>query len=296
MLELKRILCPVDFSEFSTRAYHHAVSLAQHYGAKLVVQHVVELWRYPSAGFAASVDLYDEFRQSLCAKGMQQLEDFVKANAYHGIQPELVAQDASAAADSILSFAQALKADVIVMGTHGRRGYDRLVLGSVTDRVMRKSPCPVLAVCCPPPESLEADHGLGHIHHLSRILFCADFSENSEQALEYALFVTKEYDAELTLLHVLEEAGSQAETEEAVARATEQLDELIPPERRQNFKIKAAVRAGKPYREIIQFALEGQIDLVVTGVRGRGALDRAVFGSTTYRLIQLGPCPVLVHA
>src|ERR1700683_3475799 len=120
MLELKLVLCPIDFSEFSTRAYHHAVSLAEHYGAKLVVQHVVELWRYPSAGFAASVDLYDGFCQSLCAKGMQQLEEFVKANAHDGIQPTLAVHDATAAADSILSFAQELKADVIVMGTHGR--------------------------------------------------------------------------------------------------------------------------------------------------------------------------------
>jgi len=55
------------------------------------------------------------------------------------------------------------------------------------------------------------------------------------------------------------------------------------------------VRTGKPYREIIQLAREAQIDLVAMGVRGRGALDLAVFGSTTYRVIQLGPCPVLVH-
>jgi nucleotide-binding universal stress UspA family protein len=84
----------------------------------------------------------------------------------------------------------------------------------------------------------------GHVHHLSRILFCTDFSENSEQALSYAISATAEYDAELTLLH----------------------------------------------------ALETQVDMVVMGVRGRGALDLAVFGSTTYRVLQLGPCPVLtVH-
>ena len=295
MLELKLILCPIDFSEFSTRAYHHAVSLAEHYGAKLVVQHVVELWRYPSAGFAASVDLYDQFCQSLCAKGMQQLEEFVKSNAHDGVQPELAVHDTTDAADSVLTFAQTLKADVIVMGTHGRRGYDRLMLGSVTDRVMRRSPCPVLAVCCTPHESLAVANEPGHVHQLSRILFCADFSENSERALEYALFVTAEYDAELTLLHVLEEVGSPAKTEETIARAAEQLDKLIPSERRQTLKIETAVRIGKPYREIIQFAQEAQMDLVVMGVRGRGALDRAVFGSTTYRAIQLGPCPVLVH-
>jgi nucleotide-binding universal stress UspA family protein len=131
---------------------------------------------------------------------------------------------------------------------------------------------------------------------LSRILFCTDFSENSERALNYAISATAEYAAELTLLHVLEEISTSAKAEEARATATEQLDTLIPQEARKTLKIKTAVRIGKPYRQIIQLAMEAQIDMVVMGVRGRGALDLAVFGSTTYRVIQLGPCPVLaVH-
>jgi nucleotide-binding universal stress UspA family protein len=108
--------------------------------------------------------------------------------------------------------------------------------------------------------------------------------------------VTAEYDGELTLLHVVKEAPSQAETEEAITAATEQLNKLILSEPRQTLKIKTAVRIGTPYRQIIQFALEAQMELIVMGVRGRGALDLAVFGSTTYRAIQLGSCPVLVHA
>jgi nucleotide-binding universal stress UspA family protein len=131
---------------------------------------------------------------------------------------------------------------------------------------------------------------------LNRILFCTDFSENSEQALNYAISATTEYDAELTLLHVLEDVPSPAKTEGAIATATRQLDKLIPPEGRKTVKIRMAVRIGKPYQQIIQFALETQVDLVIMGVRGRGALDLAVFGSTTYRVLQLGPCPVLaVH-
>jgi nucleotide-binding universal stress UspA family protein len=95
---------------------------------------------------------------------------------------------------------------------------------------------------------------------------------------------------------VLEEVPSPAKTEEAIATATEQLDKLIPQEGRQTLKIKTAVRIGKPYQQIIQFVVEGQIDMVAIGVSGRGALDRAVFGSTTYRVMQLGSCPVLaVH-
>jgi nucleotide-binding universal stress UspA family protein len=111
--------------------------------------------------------------------------------------------------------------------------------------------------------------------------------------LRYAISATAEYDAELTLLHVLEGVPSPAKTEEATAAAAERLDKLIPPQGRQSLTIKTAVRIGKPYPQIIRLALEAQIDLVIMGVRGRGALDLAVFGSTTYRVMQLGSFPVL---
>ena len=296
MLEIKLILCPIDFSEFSIRAYRHALSLAEHYRAKLVAQHIVELSRYPYADFVASTGDYAEFCRVLREGGKEQLEKFVKNHTHDEIQPELVVHQ-GVAPDCILSFAQKRNTDLIVMGTHGRRGYDRLVLGSVTNRVMRTATCPVLAICKPPHKSgaadVAADKGWGHVHHLSRILFCTDFSENSERALNYAISVTAEYDAELTVLHVLEEVPSPAKREEAIATATKELDKLIPLEGRKTLKIKTAVRIGKPYQQIIQLALEAQIDLVAMGVRGRGALDLAVFGSTTYRVLQLGSCPVL---
>ncbi len=297
MLEIKLILCPVDFSEFSVRAYQHAQSLAEHYRAKLVAQHIVELSRYPYADYAASAGDYAQFCRSLGEGGKEQLREFVKKHARGEIQPELVVHE-GVAPDCILSLAQARKADLIVIGTHGRRGYDRLVLGSVTNRVMRKTPCPVLAVCKAPQDSVSADMAAGEPrrHRLTRVLFCTDFSENSERALSYAISATEEYDAELTLLHVLEDGPSAGKTEEVIAKAAEQLDKMIPQEARKTLKIKTVVRVGKPYQQIIQLAQETRADMVAMGVRGRGALDMAVFGSTTYRVLQLGPCPVLaVH-
>jgi len=287
MLEIKLILCPIDFSEFSVRAYRHALSLAEHYQSKLVALHVVELWRHPSVGFTASAGLYEEFCQALCEGGKEQLQEFVKQSPNDKIQPELLVHE-GIAPDSILSIAQARKADVIVMGTHGRRGYDRLMLGSVTDRVMRKASCPVLVVSHAPDAS-----ATGAEHRLTQVLFCTDFSDNSKRALRYAISATDEYDAELTLLHVLEETPIPAKKQEATAAATEQLEKLISPEERKALRVKTAVRIGKPYRQIIQLAAELSADIVIMGVHGRGALDLAVFGSTTYRVMQLGPCPVL---
>jgi nucleotide-binding universal stress UspA family protein len=311
MLEIKLILCPVDFSEFSIRAYQYALSLAEHYRAQMVVQNIVELSRYPYADYVASQGDYAEFCRALYEGGKERLREFVEKHTHDEIQLELVVNE-GAAADSILSFAQARKVDLIVMGTHGRRGFDRLVLGSVTDRVMRTAPCPVVAISKPTYESAAHESGAHdsaheslsheprakgkerrHVHHLERILLCTDFSKNAEQALHYAISVTTEYNAELTLLHVLEEAPGPAKTKEAVATAAEQLDKLIGSQKRKSLKVKTVVRIGKPYQQIIQLAGEAQIDTVIMGVSGRGALDRAVFGSTTYRVMQLGPCPVL---
>ncbi len=295
MLKFKLIVCPVDFSEFSIRAYRHALSVAEHYKASLVALHIVEISRYPYADYAASAGDYDAFIQMMHEGGKEQLEEFVRKHTHEELQPELVVRD-GLAPDCILAFAESRKADLIVMGTHGRRGYDRLVLGSVTNRVMRRAPCPVLAICKPQLEAAVGEAERRHVHHLNRILFCTDFSENSERALGYALSAAAEYDAELILLHVLEDTQSRAKTEEAIAKATKELDKLISPEVRKTLRIKTAVRNGKPYEQIIQFAEEEHVDMVAMAVRGRGALDLAVFGSTTHRTLQLGPCPVLaVH-
>ena len=214
MLEIKSILCPVDFSEFSVSAYSHALSLAEHYRAKLVAQHIVEPWQHPYVSIVVSAELYDKYVQELREIAKKQLQEFVKNHTHDALQPELVVS-VGMAPDAVLSFAQEQNTDIIVMGTHGRRGFDRLMLGSATDRVVRTAPCPVMAVCKPPHDSLATGKEQSHVHHLSRILFCADFSEHSARALEYALSATAEYDAELTLLHVLEEVRGPAKAQKA---------------------------------------------------------------------------------
>ena len=295
MLEIKVILCPIDFSEFSVRAYLYAQSLAEHYGAKLIAQHVVEVSRYPFADYVASTGDYAEFCRALHEGAKQRVDAFLMTHSHDPTHAEYVVHEGTAP-DCILSYAETCKADLIVIGTHGRRGYDRVVLGSVTNRVMRRTSCPVLAICTSQQESVAETQDEKHVHRLRRLLFCTDFSENSERAFRYAVSATDEYDAELIVLHVLEESRNSAKTRAEIATVNEQLDKMISPEIRKELKIKTAVRVGKPYQQIIEFATEIHADTIVMGVRGRGAVDLAVFGSTTYRVLQLGPCPVLaVH-
>lgn len=295
MMEIKVILCPVDFSEFSIRAYLYARSLAEHYGAKLVAQHIVEVSRYPFADYVASTGDYADFYRTLHDGATERLQAFLKTHGQGPTHSEFVVHEGSAP-DCILSYAEKCQADLIVIGTHGRRGYDRVVLGSVTNRVMRRTSCPVLAICTQQQESVTETQDGKHAHQLRRILFCTDFSENSERAFRYAVSATDEYSAELIVLHVLEESRNSSKVQTGIATATEQLDKMIPQEIRKSLKTRTVVRVGQPYQQIIEFAAEIHADTIVMGVRGRGAVDLAIFGSTTYRVLQLGPCPVLaVH-
>src|SRR5271154_1919125 len=104
MLEIKLILCPVDFSEFSVRAYHHALSVAGHYQAKVAALHVVDLSRHPSLGFAATADLYYESTRALYEDAEEQLREFVKRHTNSEIQPELSVELGNVP-DAIRSFA-----------------------------------------------------------------------------------------------------------------------------------------------------------------------------------------------
>jgi nucleotide-binding universal stress UspA family protein len=289
-MAIERILCPVDFSKFSVWAFTHASSLAQHFGAKLFVQYVVELGQYPSADFAPNAYAYDEFCSTLLSQGEAQLRAFIQAHRKYEVAPECIASKGMAA-DSVLSFAKQQAIDLIVMGTHGRRGFERLMLGSVTEKVLRMAQCPVLAV--PEPRSdFAASTTSGDEIQLRQIVACTDFSESSYEALHYGISVAEEYHANLTLVHVLEDVSTPGCVENTTT-AYKRLDGLIPTQTKLTSRITTAVRIGRAYREISQLARESYADLVIMAVHGRNSLDDAVFGSTTYRVIQSGVCPVL---
>jgi nucleotide-binding universal stress UspA family protein len=293
VLSIKRILCPVDFSEFSDKAYDYAASLAHHYGAKLFLEHIVQplTSAYPYYAFP---DSWNDVYWNLDAHADAELKKLVKAGHWNGVQPDLIVQQGPVSA-SILAFAQAQSVDLIVMGTHGRQGLDRLAVGSVAERVLRNAACPVLVVRKPLHDFVAHEKGRDPVQ-LRKILFCTDFSASSEQAMKYSLSLAMEYNAELTLLHVLEAIPDPADFQSATSQAIQEMQTLIPSDAHNWCSIRNTVRLGKPYQEIVQLALEEQTDLVVMGMRGRNVLDVALFGSTTHRVIQLGSCPVLaVH-
>jgi nucleotide-binding universal stress UspA family protein len=214
---------------------------------------------------------------------------------------EFSIQEAPYVHEEILAQAGATHADLLVIGTHGRSGFQRLFLGSVTEKVIRKATCPTLVV---PPRA--PDVPAGSPIQFRRILCAVDFSESSLDALAHAISMAEESDAQLTVLHVAEFppvlAGEPAVPvpdltrvrEAAAADARRKLHGLIPEQARTYCTVDTTVVEGRAYREILRYATEGQSDLIVMGVHGRGVLDLLVFGSTTHHVIRASVCPVLI--
>ena len=289
-MKLERILCPLDFSEFSARAFEYALSLARHYKSKLLIEHVLHL-AFSADPSYINAEAMDKVSHGLSAFAREQLADFLRKHPSKGIEIESFVEEGDVT-DSILAFAQAQAVDLIVMGTHGRHGVDHILLGSVTEKVLRKARCPVLAVRKPAHEFVGPGESVEPVH-LRKILFGVDFSTYAERALFYALSLAEEYKAELTLLHVMEDIPLHKELTAVTSEVVQQIERLLAPAARNCGLLKPRLRVGKPYEEIVRAAREADTDLIILGVRGRNALDLAIFGSTTHRVIQNGPCPVL---
>ena len=196
MMNITRILCPIDFSDVSQHALEQATRLAGWFEARLTVLHVFNQVFLPVPGLAmpsygSDVAFSAEEQHRLSS----DLERWVEPTRRAGVTVD-VAIEPGAPIPHILAAAKTLPADLIVMGTHGTAGFEHLVLGSVTEKVLRKASCPVLTV---PPRAI-ATTAVPFRH----VLCAVDFSDSSVAALGAALAIAQEADAQLSILHVLD--------------------------------------------------------------------------------------------
>jgi nucleotide-binding universal stress UspA family protein len=248
----------------------------------------------PKEGFAYCVDpiyIKDLFQQ-VQDKACLQLEEFAKRPPGYGAAPERVFC-AGAPAKSILDFAEAQGTNLIVVGSHGLKGTDGIAIGPVAEKVVRHALCSVLVVGRPAHGFANRRNAKDPIR-ISKLLACTDFSTCSTRALEHASFIAAEYDAELTVLHVLEDMPASGQWESAIRQLVKRIEDSTHPEFRGSSMVRPVVRTGEPFREIVQQATEEQSDAVIMGVRSRNLLDLVIFGSTIDHVIQFSPCPVLV--
>ena len=301
MTQFKRIVCPIDFSDGSRHALAMAITLARWYSGSLTVLHVHANW--PLTDMLPSVRLIEARPMPLEDDARQVMLDAVgRFAASVGVPPGLDVRyevaDSLDVVSEILSKAE--NADAVVIGTHGRSGFERLMLGSVAERVLRKATCPVLVV---PPRAKTAPEGSVPGR---RIVCPIDFSEASLAALEYATSLAMQADAALTLLHAIEvppelrESPVHGEVDvdriraAAEAECLRRLRALVPDSVRHTCTVRTSVVEGRAAREIVRAAAEDSDDLIVMGVRGRNAVDLMVFGSNTQYVVRTATCPVLV--
>lgn len=292
MIRITHILCPVDFSECSRHALDQAVAVARWYEARLTVLHVFV--NRPNMDLPP-LPLGSSERDRLTA----ELRAFT-ASVSPEISLVLRLREGSSVNTEILAEVTRDHTDLVVLGSHGRSGFQHLFLGSVTEKVMRKVSCPTLVV----PKRAPGAAPSGPVTY-PRILCPVDFSESSLDTVAYALNMAEEADAQLTLLHVIEapefreipifvERNLKEAHAAAEADAVRRLRALVPDEARTYCTIEAVVVEGSAYREILRHAADQHSDLIVMGVRGRRALDLLMFGSTTHHVIRAATCPVLV--
>ena len=303
MIEIKRILCPIDFSDHSRHALDHAVAMARWYDSTIILLHVCSL--APAAVYAPGAPMIPSgiLTPPNRDEVMASMRRFAEDEGGGGLPIQFEICEGNTVAE-ILARATAMPSDLIVMGAHGRSGFERLVLGSVTEKVLRKATCPVLSVPRHVQDAVPAPPVL-----FRNILCGIDFSDCSTNALNYALSLAQEADARLTVLHALEllpelsfgskegvQAWPQHVTEYfAVVEQDrrERLQAAVPESVRAHCAVETVLANGTPYREILRVAAEQHSDLIVVGIHGRSATDLLFFGSTAQHVVRQATCPVL---
>lgn len=300
MVTIRRILCPVDFSEASRHALGRALAVARAYHANITVLHVLPL---PSA--VPAVPYGPEGPGPFGFEILDRPRSMIELSRFIGtdtgdvtVHQEVV--EANVTHHEILVQASRTAADLIVLGTHGHSGANRLFLGSVAEKTLRASTVPVLIV---PPAA--ADLSGSVTEPFASVLCAVDFSKDSERALGYAASLAQHDHGRLTLMHVVERlpvgydpmTGGGFDMDRfyttMTAAARQQLDDYAAPIKAQMTAVETVLGEGKAYKEILHEASLRGADLIVVGVHGRNALDRLVFGSTTEHLIRRARCPVL---
>jgi nucleotide-binding universal stress UspA family protein len=292
MLTIDRVLFPTDFSDGSKRAFPQAAFLADWHDADLHILNVTGRHRHnykeTKENFPIAIDtLTDWLRRpaaSVTGTNWPDLEALP-------IEQEQV--ESSAPAERIVDYAEKQSIDLVVMGTHGRRGVDRMLFGSVTEEVVRHAPCPVFTV--------RTDADVEPSQAVRRILVPVDFSRGSESAVRHAKEMALTYGAEIDLLHVVEEpvypSAYEVETtfpsDEVVARVEDRLGEMAREEIGIEHVVVEAL-VGHPARGILDYVETNDVDLIVQATHGRTGLDHVLLGSVTERVLRQSPVPVFV--
>lgn len=300
-MTFNRVLVPTDFSASASAALDHAVSIAGRFQASLHLLHVVN---DPGAGLyglgEAEVRM-DRLKEQAESKARERLEELAQESSAVEVHPRVARQTSLGIGEAVQDYAGAHEIDLVVMGTHGRRGLGRLVLGSVANTLIRRSSCPVMTV-----RERDADSETPSEVNYENLLAPIDFSDFSRVALKLTKSVADRYGGAQHLLFVAEKRvlptfsdtglpgiGVVEMDPDIVANAEEALEALNNEVGEAEVESHYHVREGNVAEDIVDFARTEEVDLIVMATRGLTGIDRFVIGSNTERVVRTAPCPVL---
>jgi nucleotide-binding universal stress UspA family protein len=283
-IQLRNILFATDFSPAAANALPFAAEIAQRFGANLFAVHA----RTPE-NYALPVTEIWPATQALLDEQINQLKQTLHTR-FPGVRSEVLLADGGVCA-VVEAAARQKNADLIVVGTSGRRGIGKFILGSAAEEILRRARCPVLTVgpyspSDPPREA-----------RFKRILYATDFGDAAPAAAAFAVALAQEHQAHLVLLHVIEhpKVGELVRPAELQAAALQRLQAMVGPEAELWCEPKAIVRQGAPPEQILEVAEQDQADLIVLGLRNTTGVISATHLPTAVarQVISRAPCPVL---
>jgi len=286
-IKLQNILFATDFSPLTQPGLSHALDLARHYGAKLYTVNVL-----PHTPFVETAQPDPEQARFLADR---QLTALMRFASLKGVEHEELIEQGEVA-EVITKLARKHAIDLIVIGTGGRKGLGKLLLGSVAEEVFRNAECPVMTLG---PHATRWDID-GHLRH---VLFATDFGPESLHGLPYAISLAEENRARLMLLHVAPEpslalpepepgAMPVVDPSEVVASTEQQLRALIPEGAQLWHEPEYMVEFGSPAETIVRIAAPA-VDMIVLGVKRPAAFTKHLGEGVAYKVVCEAPCPVL---
>ncbi|MCP9448333.1 MAG: universal stress protein [Nitrospira sp.] len=272
------IVLPTDFQRPARRAFTYGLAMARLFNARLRLLHVIKL---PSGGESLPPDT--RYARMMRTSALLELGRLARLAREAGVEAEPIV-DFGVPDDCILRHLRQERATLLVMGTEGRTGWDRLRLGSTAQTLVRRADCPVLAV-----------HGgvAGDVARqaarvkLNRIVVGTDFSSCARQAQRVAERLAQLANAMVVVVHVqsIEDDGQQG---------WKRLDRTVQTLQRRGVRAEGLCRSGNPVETLVEEAGRWEADLVVVGTQGRRGLSRLMLGSVAEGVLRRAGCPVLV--
>ena len=320
-IESKKIMCAVDFSDFSNIVLTYGRSLASEYGSTLCLCHILSETHMVSS-IGHSYIHYPDIQTGRVESAREMLGKMAEKL---DVECEVIVSSGHIA-DEINQIVQKNNIDMVIAATHGGSGIKRFLIGSVTDRLVKILKCPLLVLHA---KEKHLTSVVAENIKLKRILVGCDFSSDSSLAFDYALSLAQEFQTQLYLAHVIRpteqielpasdyikiqggeytnwtrseylELKKKAADEDLKTKKTlfsrleRQLSSLVPEESRNWCTPITTLLEGQPYKELVSSAEQKEIDMIVLGVHGHSLLERFTVGSTTDRVISRASCPVLV--